>query len=827
MTSHWCDFQNADVIMAIGSNNAENHPVSARWVQDAIEKNDAKYIVVDPRFTRSAALADIYAPLRSGTDIAFFGGLINYIIENDLYQKDYVVSYTNASYLVNPDYAFEEATGLFTGWDESKKAYGTSTWVYQVAEEKPWDVSPTGAFAWTQAAGVPKFTPPINKVAKKDATLQDSHCVFQLLKKHYSRYTVETVSEITGMPQDKMLEVFKEYAATGAPDKAGTIFYALGQTQHHYGTQNIRAMAVLQLLLGNIGVAGGGINALRGEANVQGSTDMGVLAPDAPGYLKWPTVHKHPTLQKWLEAETVADGYYTNKPKFWVSALKEWYGDYATVENDYGYNLLPKLGDANYSHTMAFEKMDDETIKGYFLWGQNPCNSAANTSFVRQAMTKLDWMVAVDLYETETCCFWKAPDLKPEDIKTEVYMLPAACHYEKPGSISHSGRWIQWRYEAVKPLGDALSDMEILHRMYKKIVELYKADGGTNADQIMKLNWPYETDGKGDVMKVSHALNGYTVADGKLVKNFTTLKADGTTACANWVYSGFFNNNDAKDDPTKQPTASRIKDDPSGLGLHPGWSYAWPLNRRVLYNRASCDMQGKPWNDKRMLVSWNGEKWVNNDVPDFAFQTANADGTTTPVPPNNKAFFMNTELNARLWAPSMKDGPFPEHYEPFESPTENKLNGSQNSPCILFAENKSVKQGSADEYPIVATSYSFTEMWQSGSQTRNLPWLVEVRPQMFVEISEELAAEKGIKNGDTVRVYNNRGSIEVPAMVTVRWKPFEINGKKVHEIGIPRHWGWASGHSTGPVANDLTPNVGDPNSFIPEYKAFLVNIEKA
>ena len=466
MTSHWCDFQNSDVIMAIGSNNVENHPLSAAWVQDAIARNNATYIVVDPRFTRSASLADIYAPLRSGTDIAFFGGLINYIIENDLWQKEYVLNYTNASYLVNPDFAFEEATGMFTGWDEEKRAYATTSWTYQIESETPWDVSATGPFAWTQAPGVPEFTPLVNKVAKKDATLTDPHCVFQLLKQQYSRYSAELVSSITGMPQDKMLEIWAAYAATGAADKAGTILYALGQTQHHYGTQNIRIMAVLQLLLGNIGVAGGGINALRGEPNVQGSTDMCVLATDFPGYLKMPTVAKHASLSKWIESETVSAGYYTNKPKFFVSALKELYGEYATVENDYAYDMLPKLGKGNYTHTMVFEKMDSGDIKGYFLWGQNPCNSAANTGFVRRSMAKLDWLVVADLYETESASFWKAPDMDPASVNTEVYLLPSASHFEKQGSISNSGRWIQWRFKAVEPLGDSLPDMEILDRLH-------------------------------------------------------------------------------------------------------------------------------------------------------------------------------------------------------------------------------------------------------------------------------------------------------------------------------------------------------------------------
>lgn len=835
MTSHYADIQNADIIMACGSNNAENHPVTMRWVQDALERQGGKYIVVDPRFTRSASLADIYAPIRSGTDIAFYGGMLRYIIENDRWQKEYVTNYTNASYLVNPEYGFDEATGLFTGWNEEKKQYDTKTWSYQVAEEIPWDTSTT--YAWTQAPGVPEFTLPVEKVAKKDPTLQDPQCVFQLLKKHYERYTPEMVSRVTGIPQDKLLEVYDVFTSSGEPGKAGTILYALGQTQHTYGTQNIRAMAVMQLLLGNVGIPGGGVNALRGEANVQGSTDQGVLAPNFPGYMSWPTSAKHPSLAKWLSAETIAAGYWSNKPKFFISSLKEWYGDFATIENDFAYDYLPKLGSKNVTHTMIFEHIAAGDIKGLFLFGQNPCNSAANTKFVRETLTKLDWLVSVDLFETETGAFFKAPDLKAADIKTEVYQLPAASHYEKPGSISNSGRWIQWRFEAVKPVGEALPDMKILTKLALKLKELYEAESGPVADQILKLNWPYLTDGEGDIHKAAWSMNGYVVADTdieggkvKLLKNFTKLKADGTTACANWIYSGYFNNNEAPLDPTQQPTASRVKDDPSDLKLHPKWSFAWPVNRRILYNRASADMKGKPWDPKRALVEWDGAEWKNNDVPDFAWnKTDPVTGEITEyIPPNNKAFFMNAEYNARLWAyTGLKDGPFPEHYEPFESPAKNLLNGSQNTPCIQFAGNESVKRGDPADFPFVATSYSFTELWQAGAQTRNLPWLAEVRPWMFVEISKELAEEKGIENGDTVRVFNNRGSIECPAMVTVRLKPLEVDGKTTHQIGVPRHWGWAAGHTRGPVGNDLTPNVGDPNSFIPEYKAFLVNLEKA
>lgn len=828
MTSHWSDFQNADVIMTIGSNNVENHPLSSRWVHRAVDRG-ATWIVVDPRFTRSAAQADMFAGIRPGTDIAFFGGLISYIIENGLYQKEYVKNYTNAAYLLSPEYKFNPDDGLFSGWDEKTKSYDNKTWAYQTAEVKPWDDSPGAAGAWVNEPGVPQFNKPALKVPKKDMSLQDPLCVINVMKNHYKRYDIPTVSKITGIDPEILEAIYKTYASTGAPEKSGSILYALGQTQHHYGSQNCRAMCVVQLLLGNVGVAGGGINALRGEPNVQGSTDIGASAPDAPGYLAWPIVQKHKNLAGWCAAETYADGYYMNKPKFMVSLLKEWYGDNANANNDYCFDLLPKRSLKRPDTTMpTFHNMENQSIKGYLVWGMNPAHSAANTKFVREAMAKLDWMIVADWFETETASFWKAPDMDPKKINTTVYMLPAALIYEKEGGINNSGRWIQWRQKAVEPLGQAKSDFEMLSLLFNRIQQLYRKEGGVNPDQVTKVNWNYRNpEGQLDIKAVAHALNGYDWKSGRLLDNFNELKADGSTACGIWIFTGFFNNNKAKWDAMEQPCTRRSKVDPSGLGLYPEWSFAWPANRRVLYNRASADMQGQPWNKDRMLVSWNGTKWVNNDVPDFVAAAKNPDGSTRQVPPNNKAFFMTWEQNSRLFAYPMSDGPMPEHYEPFETPTKNILNGRQNSPKILFADHPSVKKGEASQYPIVATSYSLTEHWQSGTQTRNVPWIVETQPAPFVEISTELAQEKGIKNGDKIRVFNNRGSIVCNAMVTIRLKPFMVNGQKTHMIGLPHHWSWATAYATGDTMNDLTPNVGDPNSNIPEYKAFLVNVERA
>ena len=828
MTGHWCDFQNADVILTCGSNNLENHPISSHWTHRAQDRG-AKWIVVDPRFTRTAQMADLYCPIRSGTDIAFYGGMINYIIENDLWQHDYVLDYTNASYLIDPAYRFDVETGLFSGWNEAKGKYETTTWGYQVDSTSSWDTSEKGEFSWVSQDGVPAFDTPKVKHAKTDPTLQDPNCVFQLMKKHYERYTIEKVCSVCGMDEATLEEVYSIFCSTGAPDKAGTILYALGQTQHHYGAQNTRIMAMIQMLLGNAGVAGGGLNALRGEPNVQGATDMGMTVFDAPGYLKWPHVTASPDLKTWCEHETYAAGYYTNKPKFMVSFLKEFFGERATADNDYGYDWLPKIPENGDDFTTmgTFHRMDEGTMKGYFAWGQNPVHSDPNAKFSRNAMCKLDWLVVADWFETETATFWKAPDMDASKIDTECYFLPAALIFEKSGTILNSGRWMQQRYKAVEPLGEAKPDYEIADLLHAAIVEAYRA-GGVRPEPILNAKWDYYIDGKIDPRAVDWALNGYDVRTGKLLKNFGELKADGSTSNAIWIYSGFYNNDGAKLDPSAQPTGRRGHEDPGNLGLYPNWTFSWPANRRVLYNRASADAQGRPWNPERALVWWDGEKWQHNDVPDFGIEKKDGEGNAVPIPPNTTAFIMKWEGKGNLMTTGMKDAPFPEFYEPFETPIGvNQLNKRENSPMIKFADHPSVKRGDKERYPIVATTYSITEHWQSGTQTRSIPALNEAAPRQFIEISTELAAEKGIANGDAARVFNNRGSVKLNAMVTRRLRPLTVNGQTVHQVGMVHHWGWAGMFSTGDVVNDLTPNVGDPNSYIPEYKAFLVDVEKA
>jgi len=789
MTNHWTDIANADVILIMGSNAAENHPISFQWVTRALDKG-AKMIHVDPRFTRTSARAQLYAPIRSGTDIAFLGGMTKYVIEDiekspGNYNLEYLREYTNAGWLINAGYQFTD--GIFTGYDTPSRTYkDKSTWQYQLDE---------------------------NGIPKHDKTFQDPNCVFQLLKKHYARYDADTVSKITGTATQLLIEVYKTYASTGKRDRAGTILYAMGTTQHTVGSQNVRAFSVLQLLLANIGIAGGGINALRGESNVQGSTDFALLYHLLPGYLPYPTTAQ-PTLAKFLELvspvskDPRSGNWKKNQPKYVVSLLKSWYGKTATKENEFYYQYLPKAqAGINYSWIPLFEAMEKGTIKGLLCWGQNPAVSGPNSNQERQALDNLDWLVSVDLWETETAAFWKRPGVNPKDIKTEVFVLPACASYEKQGSVTNSGRWSQWRYKAIEPPGEAKEDLAMTVQLMAKIRTFYADEGGPNAAAITSLEWDYEEHPDANV--VAKEINGYDLTTGKLMVNFVSLKDDGSTACGNWLFSGSYTE-------TGNMMARRDSKDASGIGLYSGWAWCWPVNRRILYNRASVDLKGSPWDPARAVMKWDStaKKWTGDVVDGFG---TNAPGEVYP-------FIMLPEGAARLFGMGMADGPFPEHYEPWESPVKNYISGTQFNPAIKVWRPE--EQGSPDKYPYVGTTYRVTEHWQAGAMTRNLPWLIEMMPEMFVEIGEDLAAEKGISNGDKVIVVSARGEVRSVAIVTNRLVPLRINGTIIHQIGLPWHWGYI-GLATGDSANCLTPHIGDANTMMPEYKTFLVNLRKA
>jgi formate dehydrogenase major subunit len=827
MTNHWIDLKNADVILVMGANPASNHPISMKWIMRAKERG-AKLIVVDPRFTQTATKADLYAPLRSGTDIAFLGGMIKYILENKLYFKDYIVNYTNASFLVNPDFKGpSELDGLFSGYDAKTRKYDRKTWSYQMDE---------------------------NGVPKKDPTLQNAHCVFQLLRKQYSRYTPAKVSNITGTPQEKLVEVYKLFGSTGKPNKACTSLYAMGWTQHTIGTQNIRTMCIIQLLLGNVGTAGGGINALRGEGNVQGSTDHGLLFHTLPGYNATPSaaiVDLNAYIEKYTPKtkDPKSVNWLSNRNKYIVSYLKAIYGPAATKENDFGYSWLPKLDEGmNASWLNLFYTMWQGKMEGFFAWGQNPACSTPAAKHVRDAFGKLKWMVTVNLFDNETASFWRGPGMKPKEIQTEVFFLPCVSSIEKEGSLSNSGRWVQWRYKAIDHLGQARPDADIANELFLRVRELYRKEGGKFPAPIMNTTWNYGKEV--DIHKVAKEINGYYLEDvydkkanppkllgkkGELCASFVHLQADGTTSCGNWLYSQSYTQKDGK---VINMMARRGKNDPTGLGLYSEWAWCWPVNRRIIYNRASVDPNGNPWDPKRPLLKWDPNKedpatkkpgmWVG-DVPDG------------PAPPMAKdtgkyPFIMMSEGKGAIYAPGLNDGPFPEHYESLECPLEeNLLNKQRINPAVSLKIQQEVgidlaKYYSCDlRYPYVATTYRVTEHWQTGVMSRHTPWLLEMQPQQFLELSRELAAEKGIKGGDVLKVSSARGELRAVAVVTSRFKPFKVGGSTVHQVGMPWCFGWQypGDARSGDSANLLTPFIGDANTMIPESKAFMVNVEKA
>jgi len=803
MTNSWTDIQNTDLVVIMGGNAAEAHPCGFKWVTEAKANRGARLIVVDPRFTRSASVADVYAPIRQGTDIAFLNGLINYCIQNDKVQWEYTKAYTNATYLVKDGFGYQD--GLFTGYDESKRDYDRSTWDYQIGDDG---------------------------FIVVDETLTNPRCVWNLLKQHVSIYTPEFVERVCGTPKNKFLQVAKMIAETSAKDKFMTSMYALGWTQHSKGSQNIRNMAMLQLILGNIGVRGGGMNALRGHSNIQGLTDLGLMSHLLPGYLDIPT-DGAPDLDKYMSTHLFKPlrpnqtSYWQNYRKFFVSFQKAMWGAAATKDNNWDYDYLPKLDVAAYDILRAFELMHQGKINGYFCQGFNPLLAFPNRRKLTTALSKLKWLVIMDPLDTETARFWENHgeynDVDTANIRTEVFQLPSTCFAEDTGSLTNSARWLQWHWAGGTPPGEAKSDVWIMAQLGQRLKALYQKEGGTFPDPIVNLTWNYKDPGDPTPEELAMELNGSvleTVTDpadstkvllekGKQLGSFAVLRDDGTTACGSWIYSGCFNeagNNMARRDNT----------DPDNAGVFGKWAWSWPLNRRILYNRASADVSGKPWDPSRKLLEWNGTAWSGYDVPDIA---PNAKpGVVSP-------FIMTAEGTARLFARTlMKEGPFPVHYEPFESPIANPINPKiRGNPAARVFKDDMEQFGDAKEFPYAATSYRLTEHFHYW--TKHCKINASLQPEFFVEIGEELAKEKGITPGGWVRVWSKRGSVKAKAVVTKRIRPLICDGKTVHVVGIPLHWGFMGEARKGFGPNSLTPFVGDANAETPEFKAFLVNIE--
>jgi formate dehydrogenase major subunit len=803
MTNSWTDIKNTDLVVIMGGNAAEAHPCGFKWVTEAKHNRGARLIVVDPRFTRSASLADLYAPIRQGTDIAFLHGVINYCISNNKVQSDYVKAFTNAPYLINDGFDYKD--GLFTGYDETRRDYDRSTWDYQL-----------GTDGYVQS----------------DPTLENPRCVWQLLKKHVSVYTPEMVERICGTPKETFLKVCEMIAATSAKDKYMTSMYALGWTQHSKGSQNIRTMAMLQLILGNIGVRGGGMNALRGHSNIQGLTDIGLMSNLIPGYLTIPT-EREDTFDKYMSTRGFKPlrpeqmSYWQNYEKFFVSFLKSMWGAAATAENSFGYDWLPKLDVPSYDILRAFELMHAGRMNGYFCQGFNIVLSAPNRKKITAALSKLKYLVVMDPLQTETARFWENHgeynDVDTASIQTEVIELPTTCFAEDTGSLVNSGRWLQWHWAGGTPPGEAKSDNWIMAQIFLHLRALYEKEGGAFPDPIVKLDWRYKDPKEPTPEELAKELNGSALEDitdpndptkivigkGKQVPSFAALRDDGKTACACWIYSGCFTE-------AGNQMARRDTSDPDDTGAYSKWAWSWPANRRILYNRASADISGKPWDPSRKLLEWDGAKWTGYDVPDIG---------PTMRPDVVGPFIMNPEGSGRLFARGlMRDGPFPTHYEPFESPVVNVLAPKvRGNPVARVFRNDLEQFGDPKEFPYAATSYRLTEhfhFWTKHSHVNAV-----MQPEFFVEISEQLAAEKAIRSGGWVRVWSKRGSVRAKAVVTKRVRTLICDGKPIHIVGIPLHWGFVGETKKGFGPNSLTPYVGDANIETPEYKAFLVDIE--
>jgi formate dehydrogenase major subunit len=867
----------SDCVVVMGSNMAENHPVAFRWPMQA-KANGARLIHVDPRFTRTSAMADIYAPIRAGSDIAFLGGIINFVINNQRWQTDpffktWLLHYTNAATLVSDGYQdAEDNQGVFSGLLEYRS--GVPEWPYNgfVGEYdgKSWQYLRSGIDAQghvgataqsgegrgarsasdgarpSSAVGPPYnalVSSLLNPPAERDGTLRNPRCVFQIVKHHFRRYSPEMVERVTGCPRDTFLKVAQTLLDNSGPERTSSFAYAVAWTQHTNGPQIIGCAALLQLLLGNFGRPGAGIMALRGHASIQGSTDVPTLYHSIHGYMSAPSaLKKHDTLHDYLVTETVPTGYWANTPKFMVSYLKSMWGAAATKDNNFGYDWHPKiLGD--HSHMPMFVAMNDGRVKGMLLIGQNPATSL-NARLERAAMRKLEWLVVKDNWLIESATFWrdapevKSGDVRVADVKTEVFFFPSAQVAETDGTFTNTQRMLQTHFKAAEAPGDCRTDVWFTYQLGRRLQTLYKDSTLSRDEPLNRLVFDYEHEdpaerqrGEPDVMKLLKDINGFLSDDpAKHVASFGDLKDDGSTTCASWIYCGVF------PAPGQNRAASRKADPPGQPGAQLGWAYAWPANRRLLYNRASADLQGRPWSERKKWVWWDEaqKKWVGYDVPDFAT-------TKAPSTPAKKGavgldalsgtdpFIMQGDGKGWLFVPSgLVDGPLPTHYEPAESPVHNPLYRQQASPVLKHwkrPDNELAPLGDA-RFPHIITTYRLTEHYLAGAMSRWNPWLAELQPELFIELSPELAAEKGIKNLDWVRVSTPRSRIRAKALVTRRLRPFTIDGKTVHQVGMPWHWGY-EGVVTGDVVNELTALVGDPNVTIHEGKAFVCNVEKA
>ena len=841
-TSTQEDLQNSDCILMMGSNMAEAHPVGFRFPMKAREKG-AKLIHVDPHYSRTSACANAYVPIRAGTDIAFLGGLINQVLTQERWFKDYVLAYTNATTIITDEYVdAEDNGGIFSGFDEGTSTYNQTDTNWQYASEpgQPRTNTPPEAKGEmrSQTSGQLASNKP-----ETDPTLRHPNCVLNILRRHYARYTPEMVADICGCAKEQFMGVAEDLMANSGRERTSAIVYAVGWTHHVTGVQIIRTGAMLQLLLGNMGRPGGGIMAMRGHASIQGSTDIPTLYNLLPGYIAQPTAGRdHNTLAGYLEQERVDYGLMANLPKYMVSFLKAWYGDAATKENDYGFAWLPRVTE-DHSHLPTMIRMAEGKVRGFFVIGQNPAVGTPNARLCREGLRQLDWLVVRDIFQIETATFWKdgpdAPD--PAAIKTEVFFLPAALVAEKPGTLTNTQRLVQWHDKAVDPPGDCRSDLHFMWHLGKRLRELYKGSAAPRDQGLLNMTWDYASDESPETLpdgtvsrvtdepsatKVLKEINGYGVADGRQLAGFQELRDDGGTACGCWIYSGIF------PDDRHNRAADRVSDPAARVNLT--WAWAWPANRRIMYNRASADPAGKPWSERKAYMYWDEARgaWAGPDVPDFPPDKrpdyrAAPDAKGMDAIDGDSPFILKPDGKGWLFAPSgAKDGPLPTHYEPVESPVGNALYKQRTNPMAQFDQVPLNPMAPQDpEFPLVVTTYRLTEHYLSGPMSRFDSWLNELQPAMFVEMSPELATERGVAHGDWVTISSARSTIEARAMVSPRIRPLRVGGRVVHQVGLPVHYGY-SGEVAGSNANELAAMESDPNVSMHESKAFTCQIRK-
>lgn len=835
-TTAQTDLANADAILIMGSSMAENHPVGFQWVMAARERG-ATVIHVDPRFTRTSAMADIWVPLRAGTDILFLGGLIHYALKNDKYFREYVQHYTNGPMMIREDFRdTEDLGGIFSGWDEEKKKYDPESWFYQGAEKKTRE----GPVAGHSPVGGGHGKDRGGEAAKMDEyetdpTMQHPRCVFQILRRHFARYTPELIEKHAGVPRELFLKVAEAFCNASGPEKTGAICYAVGWTQHSKGVQIIRSAAILQLLLGNIGRPGGGILALRGHASIQGSTDIPTLYDILPGYLPMPFFEKDAnSYAAYIKKHSATAGLWSNFENYFVSLMKSWYGDNATKEDDWCFDYMPRVT-GDHSHFGYWLDMQDGKIEGLFIMGQNPAVGASNARLQRSAMAKLKWLVVRDLVEVESASWWynspevERGELKPEEIATEVFLFPAAGSAEKEGCQTNTQRLIQYRTKAVDPPGDARSESWFIHHLARRLKAKAAAEPNSPRNAALNaLHWPYGTHGihhEPNISDILKEINGRDLMSGELLDSYKKLKKDGSAASGCWIYCGVF--------PQERLNKANQREPQDYLGH--GWGFSWPNDIRILYNRCSARPDGKPWSERKKLVWWDEEKreWTGLDVPDFDrskppdYRPAR-DAKGMDAIAGDKPFILHPDGVGWLFVTSgLKDGPLPAHYEPLETPFGNPLYPEHVfNPAAQRKErpDNPYAQPGDERFPYVLSTYRLTEHHTAGGMSRTLSHLSELQPELFCEVSPELAGEIGLEHGDWATISTPRAIIEARVMVTPRMRPLWVEGRTVHQVGLPYHWGY-NGAARGDVVNDLLVISEEPNVRIMETKALVCGIE--